>query len=111
MPKLYGGLGGAFTYGKEEYFGVEFSQYFYTISAVVGYKLYNLANITFDVRERIGNEVMTIGDYSSSGLIFSTDLVIGYKNMFGILAIPIFLGDEATGINARIGLGYQFNLY
>lgn len=111
IPEFYFGFGGSFTYEKEEHFGVEYSQYFYTISGVVGYKLFNLSGIIFDLRERIGNEFMSIGDYSSSGILFSTDMLVGYKNVFGVLAIPVFFGKEENAIDVRLGLGYQFNIY
>ncbi len=111
IPKLYFGLGGSFTYSKAEYFEEEYSQYFYTFAGVVGYKIYNIADLTFDIRERIGNEFMSIGDYKASGLLLSTDLLIGYDSFYGIVAIPFFIGKNENVINILLGLGYQLKVY
>ena len=111
LPKFYFGFGGAYTYWEEEYFGINYSQHFYTISGVLGYEMFNLSSITFDLRARIGKEFMSMKDYSASGIVLSTDLLIGYSDFYGVLAVPLFIGKEGNVMDVRVGLGYEFEIY
>ena len=111
LNRLQFGLGGGFTYNKDEYFGVEYSQMFYTVSGLISFKILQKGAVGLILRERIGREFMSVDEYSAAGMVFSTDMLVKYKNLYGNVAVPAFLGKDGTAVDVRIGIGYQLQLY
>lgn len=105
------GLGGAFTYLKEDNFGEKFSEYYYTFSGLISFRLIEFNSVWINLRERIGKQFIKIDKYNESGFNLSTDLLIGYKRFYGELALPIFFGNEGTTVLVKMGVGYQLKLF
>ena len=99
------GLGGNFTYAKDEY-----TEYLYGITGNIQVHLYEGENVWFNIRERIGYEKYIIDDYDYPGKLLSTDLLMGYKGLYGVLGIPIFLGKYGNVVSVQMGLGYRFRI-
>ncbi len=105
------GVGGSFTFSKDEYEGVELNEYYYTFAGLVSMRLTDFGSVWLNIRERIGKQFISIDTYLESGQLYSTDLLIGYKNFTAILAVPLFIGSEGTDVTVTMGIGYQMLLF
>ena len=101
------GAGSSFTYDNEEILGKKFSGYLYNFTGILNINFFQSSFFWMDVRERAGYEWITIDKWSEKGLFLSTDLLIGYHNLFGAVAVPMFFGRLGNAIDMQIGLGIR----
>jgi len=107
LGRLLVGAGGSLTYDNEEVLGQTFKGYLCNFTGNLGFNFVQSSFFWMDVRCRAGYEWITFDKWSEKGSFLSTDLLIGYHNLYGAVAVPMFFGRLGMAIEVQMGLGIR----
>lgn len=101
------GIGAGFDYSNENIDENQYSLFLFssTINGIyhfLGDDVYQI-----DGRLKFGYNYLSVNEFSMSGIELTPEILMGYKNIYGIISGVILFADETYFI-PQIGVGYRF---